>query len=265
MMIRPASFRIDAGHRLAKGLVYAALGHPLGSSHYHDASLYQLTPAGLSVPVPTFDFTLGRCVVDFNGSSHYVELPVNTQTSPRRDFTVAFWARPDTLAVDGRAISLWGSASHQVLIVWMDADGTADGWSAILVSDVIGTDSASATVDVWQHVCFRRQGSAIDILVDGVQTASGSDSQGYIGETADNAYIGRSSSEYFNGELADLMMWHRALADSEVCELAEPSNCMLSGLIEEDEPAIPVSLFSGGGATAYTNYYQQQLSVVANA
>jgi hypothetical protein len=88
---------------------------------------------------------------------------------------------------------------------------------------------------------------------------------GTIASTYNRLYVGRFSAEYnpFNGSVYDPMFWaNRALSPSEIQQLADPSNTLLSGLIVPPRRVLwPVA---GTAPAAFKAFWANQATQVAS-
>lgn len=244
MHLRPNTFTLDATNKLAQGLVFAGLGFGSGASTMYDSSrllnhgtLTNMTPASDWVFVPE----LGRWALDCDGTNDSVFLPLSTISSISTSVSVFTWAKPSALTVDQRAFAAGTSGAvtdENSWALWMDTDGAGDGWAAGTYSPagtkIIGVDSVNATTD-WQHVGFTWGDGYLRVYVNGTESASVAGS-GTLNTPTQITYgkifgDGTGSGANFAGQLADGLVYNRVLAQSQIADLADPSNVYLSGLI----------------------------------
>jgi hypothetical protein len=169
-------------------------------------------------------------VANFDGSTGYFQHSNTLAQSFTDAFSVSFWARTESFASDQRGVSNWivpGNTGAQ-WNVWLDVGDGAVGWAAAIYDQsgtyqLAGTTVASATLNAWQHVCATWSSSSTDLLVyvDGVEVASTTASNMYASTAATSFQIGNSANEskYFDGDIANVRVWDRALSSSEVLQL----------------------------------------------
>ena len=146
----------------------------------------------------------------FNGEPDEIAFPFNSSTS---EITVSFWADPDSLTKDQRAITIGNipntASSDEMLAVWMDTDGAADGWATLVRNTaatslvVVGADDSNASL-AWQYVSVYVSSTAVSTYVNGTlgSTTNPAFSNGI--SSANTLTVGRlwtstGVGNYFNG------------------------------------------------------------------
>ena len=235
-MQRPDTFTIDPHHHLANGLVFAGLGANAGSGHYHDSSLYGLHGSLTGATLPTWKSVQSVVGIDVSLGG-YASTPGCTIGS---QYTIS-WLHSWTTSAASRDVVLSGTGgtalTNEIAIRHISASyrtfyhyGDSDGASTI-------TFASAGAIFTGDRRCslVSRVGADYDVYVDGtVRTDSESFSTDKM-SLADGLHIGvdADTSTYgFNGVIADVLVHNRVLSDSEIQQIADPSNVMLSGLIQ---------------------------------
>ena len=239
-MGRPQFFTIDPSHQLARGLVFAGLGNAPGSSRYHDSSAFGRVGTLVNMEPATgwvFDESLGRFVLDFDGSNEYVTRAI-TITPP---FSISIWFNAVSVAsnVAGVTLNNPSTANDQYALGVAPLDATKWGFAARST----GTDSGAFTnsmasggtsaAGIWVHLCGVAQTTTVrDLYVNGQFVATNSRAHTIANTTLDLGRYGDSTPNYFDCSVGDPLLHNRALTLPEIQQLADPSNYMLSGLIK---------------------------------
>jgi hypothetical protein len=239
--MRPAYFRINYNHSLARGLRLAFLGAYNGSSRVYDSSLYRRHGVTQNMPEPYHDSELQRGAFRYTRSlSQYVilyDIPIFSG-----DFTLANWVNVTDEVWQRHyqwSLEAADDTEHRIQLANNESAGGVTTWRVESVAnwgaaEIFASDSNAATGQ-WVHLAVRRKGSTLTLWVDGdLQTATGTEADEYTWTDggAPVFYLGRRSSGiYFDGKMCDNMLWVRALNPSEISRLANPANYMLDNLI----------------------------------
>ena len=164
-------------------------------------------------------------VDDYTSMSHDDSIDFTTN----EDFSVSVWyvRRPDAIT-NQRLLSKGGGSSFQVgynffvadtRITWgvSNGGGGGDGVDRILVSS--GNIHETGT---WIHVVGIREGGSISIYTNGVLRDSDSSFTGNPSNTGQDLHIGKRSdgnSLHFTGNIDEVMIYDRALSESEILAL----------------------------------------------
>jgi hypothetical protein len=214
---------------------------------------YNATALGTAGPrSPTFGgFEANNNAPTFNGSSSYVNVP-NSIMNNRGAFTVAGWIKPTV--TPGNRIGLFGQ--NDCIEFGFIAGTTLQCWTP-------GGGSVNATytpaMNTWHHVAAVGDGTTIKVYVDGTEIASGGTPTASYGSSAEPFRIGGGgifdvqsvNGNYFNGQIDEVLAYHRALSVSEVQSLYQ------AGLTPTDASVTPFvtthvgSLMSNVNASAY--------------
>ncbi len=226
---RPDCFTLDPGHSLANEMVCAGLGRLRQSINYHDSSLYGnhgtltgMTPASDCVWVPE----LGRWATNSATSSEYIAHTSRIGADASWSLvSIAGWIKPSN-RIAGHYVVVQVSGNGPSL--WIDDGPTLQFRSTGLFGRSHGP-LAAFTNGKWSHVVFTYSKPSYNFFFDGVNVSSGT----VVGDNSVQPYSADWKSCYAgaSADFADVCMWHRALSASEIQQLADPSNVMLSGLI----------------------------------
>jgi hypothetical protein len=223
---RPPNFSLNRHHYLSRGLVFAGLGNSsVDTIKYRDSSVYG-NHGTLTGMVPSEDWVwsqeLGRWVLDFDTTDDWVSCGVVNFTAR----TAAAWIRTsengDILAFGQQALN--------------------SKWDWTVSSDVLKVDSygssQSGTVSVRTgnlvHVASSHSGvpsTPITFYVNGIPEVLGNISGTTI---SGNLQIGKAlgSAVYSAKQMADVVLYKRVLLLPEIQILANRSDPMLGGLIQ---------------------------------
>ncbi len=170
----------------------------------------------------------------FNGTNAYIQAPdtgLPLGSSPR---TLAFWMKPQ---LNARVPVIYGGfAANNAFYVLVSGSHAAIGqWGG---GDVSG--SANVADGNWHYIAMTYDGaSSVNLYVDGVLDATATKT--YNTTSTGKVILGSDvggSNEYYNGLLDEVMIYNRALTNSEI------QNVMSSGT-----PAAAVGYTQTGGTT----------------
>lgn len=187
-----------------------------GISTWYDLSDYQ------------YDATLGGSpsyspvnagVLDFNGSSQWVEVAKNDIHDNLGDSTFDFWLKFESLS-DPIATALFtkrtDTANGIFIFVWsgnggyisFDFGGSANRWITYV----------QPTLGIWSNLAFTKDSSARRMYTNGILTTSyyvpGADLSGMA--TPLVLAKSQAASYYLDGMIASFKMYNRALSDIEI-------------------------------------------------
>ena len=241
--MRPANFELDYSHPLARGLVFAGLGNAAGGNRYHDSSTHRNPADGASTFDPTTDWVwsqeLRRWTIlgNFTSEQHVIATPAPVLVEP---LTMVCWCKPESASEASIPFAMGdtGGISGCFRIAYR-GDQAGDPFDATKISTG-GTEgnafSPAGKGLAWQHVAGTFSSTTSRTCwLNGVAGSEDTTSASDAG--VDNITVGalqRSSLMYgFTGLIADAMAWNRILSATELSELADPSNVMLSGMLKE--------------------------------
>ncbi len=229
---RPFEFELDTSHPLAAGLRFASLGRfprtglcPDSSPYGNHGALTAMEPLADWVWVPR----LGRWAFDFDGTNEWVNVGSKAVVT---GYPVTFAAWILSRAGEMYAIGLADAAAAtnywcltvnplNYCVYYFRAGGSE--WIT----------AGMAGISSWTHVAgVSKAANDHRLYVNGVSVGTSVTSATPGG--LDNTTIGslqRSTPLYGNGQVADAMIWNRALSDSQIADLANPADAMLAGLV----------------------------------
>lgn len=243
MAQRPDQFTLNASHTLAQGLVFAGLGQIPGSTRYHDSSVFGNT-GKLTNMDPATDWVpaLGRYATHqgvSGGAGEYIEIPASLGISSLTALSIGGWQKviggeqfhsllynansvlsARTLYSDNTGIeTYWGSRTWRFCVQL-----TASPWAVEASGGTVGTS--------WTHVLGTFDASVIRLFINGNLVAENAGTSVSI-QAFSKWFSGQNTSnaDYNNFQSADLVAYNRAIPLAQVQQLADPSNVMLSGLI----------------------------------
>ena len=160
--------------------------------------------------------------LSLDGSSQYVEVP--SPNLPTGDFTYTAWFKKET-ATSQLIMMAPDSAGENEFAVFFRADQTFE-LALNGVTDTIST-TAAAPLNEWNHISVSRAGSDITMYLNGVMVDSATDGtvldfstcSFYIGVDIDSGGCATGLSNYFDGNIDDVRVYDRALAQSEIREI----------------------------------------------
>ncbi len=170
----------------------------------------KFTTAGISHPA--------QGSAEFNGSSDYIQLN-------------------DPFSHTNHTIAAWFYAGANVSTIFDNRDANDDGIrlligsSSVLYYQLNANDRThTLSLNDWYFVTASYDGTTQKLYVDGSLVSSGATSQTISVSTYD-ARIGRSTYEtsYYNGNLANVAIWNRALSSDEINSVMWKSYEALSG------------------------------------
>lgn len=254
LLKRPETFRLNKFHPLAQGLVFAGLGAHAGSTRYHDSSVYGNTGTLTNMDPATdwvWDSTLNRIVTDYAaGSSQYMASAPNYN---RVTWSCSGWWNG---TASNAAVTLGGSTAIPDFGFFPSRFGSVQ----IYVADIyLGTSLASPSG--WNHFCYVRQSNTAGTLyINNVAYTANPTTSAAHGTALYLAYS--PIFGYWSGKLSDVCVWERTISISEIQQLADPSNVMLSGLIQNPQrkwwPVV-----AGGTPATFKTFWANQATQVA--
>lgn len=225
LLERPDSFRLNPFHPLANGLVFAGLGNMAGTTHYHDSSLYGNHGVVQNYATGTWSRAIARAAVQLNGSNQWANIPDNVSNVSGFGsvWSCAAWCR---LEEDASADSgVFGDPQ-----IWLDVQAGPVWRIGIQGPDVLYSDTSADISGTWVHIGVTYDAAKYSWYLNG--HADGTDAAAANSFTFDTiGAINDGASKFFDGAIADPMIWCTVLCESQFAQLADPSNVMLSGLI----------------------------------
>ena len=246
---RPPNFRINPSHLMAKHIVFAGLGQQPNSGRFTDASLKKTHGTPVNFPKWTQARELGRwgmvCI-----ENQSLDVPSKVWQQPLTNpFTFGCWihftgtANTDLFLLKGSNNNTSGGFGY-----YIDAGG-GDGQIACYyrpsgVNRTVRTYSGDLR-NAWTHVAMSVvPGTGLIAYVNGLVEATVAEvAAGTLNSTAPIKLIASASgSDRLISVVDPLLYIGRVLSSSEIADLADPSNVMLSvggdPLLIEDGPPV---------------------------
>ncbi len=208
-----------------------------------------------------------------NGTNGHVVVPNGQWFAP--EFTVSTWLNPQAYATWSRIIDFSIATGNETVLL-----AITNATSGNLASQIrqgttdLGTPTGgSAPLNQWSHVALVYNGISQLVYLNGslvASVASGAPRQ----LTRILNYIGRSpfsNDAYANAAFDDLMIWNRALTQSELRVLAEDglifSNAPVctGGALELNAPLIPNATYNWSGPNGFTSALRSPIITNASA
>jgi len=179
-----------------------------------------LTPPKLTFPA--------QGSAEFDGASDYIQLDSALVPTGANDFTIMAWVNRDTNTAGLEEIfSQWIAANSGNSFYFGFNNSNvrfSDDWKTISVS-------GAGDLNKWFHLCgVNDGGSNAYIYLDGSLKATHGSGLTYTGQA--DGVIGKQgtlNSEHFNGNLANVAIWNRALSSDEINSVMWKSYEALSG------------------------------------
>ena len=191
----------------------------------------KFTTAGISHPA--------QGSAEFNGASDYIKsdsLPLSDWSN----FTYSAWTYTETNAANQIVLS-FGNLSNATPISLLESrtDNTYRVYHRDDAAADVVADSNALTLNEWYYITATKEGNTIKIFVDGSEHGSQTDSTGSV--TLNTFNVGRvertTASNYFDGNLANVAIWNRALSSDEINSVMWKSYEALSGTESNGLPA----------------------------
>ena len=146
--------------------------------------------------------------VEFDGTGDWLETRTTADLSyGTGNFTIEMWVRPDTInEIDGLFATSGGAGSNPKFVVFFESGVPKVHINNLGSGSKFYAASSAVTVSVWTHIAFVRSGSTWYWFINGVQSATGSDSTN-ITFTTQPTFVGYGGEVYFtpfDGFIQDL-------------------------------------------------------------
>lgn len=184
----------------------------------------------ISALILTFLLTIANPALaarDLNGATNGDNIDFGNQTyvDSATAFTVVAWVNNDTLSGTDTAVSNWTSSSG--LGAYMIRTVTADlqVFFRTSAAQYGGTTALSLSTGTWTHVALVWDGSELrgykDGTVGGTTYATSGNTNSANGQTDRIGSTSSSTTQYWDGKIAEVAMWRRALSADEIGILAK--------------------------------------------
>ena len=156
-----------------------------------------ITNNSVSIDTSTKQYGTGSMYMT---GGQYLTIPYSTGFNFPGDFTIEFWARPNTQSGAGASVfgnySSWGSGSGALQIFAKHSPGQK--WLIAFNGAFPFITGPDIIVGSWSHIALVRSGSTFTLYVNGVASGTNTSSQTVSG-TSDNIRIGTASDEVGGG------------------------------------------------------------------
>lgn len=209
---------------LVKGAVFAGLARNPGSFDYRDETnrfSSRGTLTNMEVGDWYYDSEIDRWALNLGGTDEYVAINNGLLVPASADYTVCCWAKSDDTSQNAYFLSAGttGNSDKVYHLGYHDSTQVAhEYWGdAHRVSHTADTE--------WHHWAFtyRHATTTRDILLDGPNSL-GVKATGTYTETPTATAIGRRESSpggtYFNGRIADMLVFQRVLSPGEIYRIS---------------------------------------------
>lgn len=210
--------------------------------------------SGTSATLTEAAWTAGKSgnAVELSGANQYVILPSGI-VSGLNDITVSAWVKPDTVSNWVRVFDFGESTNSYMFMTAKSSSNTfrfaitAEGSA----NEQIIEGGPPLSAGAWCHVAVTLKENEGILYLNGKEVgrnASMTLKPSDLGFTSCN-YIGKSqwNDPYLDGLVDDFRIYNRALAASEIMELAEPKpeNISISGYVKADVRSKSTSINAG--------------------
>ena len=180
---------------------YSSVSLLLNGNAFTDSSSYGHTvTANGDAQISTAQSKFGGASMYFDGSGDYLTLSASAEFLFPGDHTIECWIHWDGTYVDvGR--NIYGTGNSGSLDQFGIFSGLGLYWGGVYNN----VSSNYPPINQWAHVAASRQGSTIRLFINGVLTASGTQSAS-IGSSTGSAYVGNRADLFhpFKGYIDDL-------------------------------------------------------------
>jgi len=226
----------DRAHPLSRGLVgWWPMQEGSGGTIY-DISGYG-NHGTLEADTHWVPGKFGPCL-DFDGAGDYVNCG-RMQAIENKNVTFSVWINPDAWGNDGTLIRKGTAQSTYDLDI---NNATEIRWYVTGGDILITQDESVYSLNAWMHIVVSAQANGDGAMyINGVLV--GTDSGTALDTiSTDDLYLGceNKTDDFFNGQIDDVMIFDRALSQSEIAQLYREPFCMF----EQPTPELYVS--SGG-------------------
>lgn len=181
-------------------------------------SCYDLSGSGYNgtlVGSPTLSTDVGGCF-DLSGSAQYIDTNSNAILAGATAFTVHLWIKPDTTASYRPLFVSWINATYaQVMLRILSGNLELYIYNG---GQYGGPTGAFTTTSAWSHITAVKTSSLMKTYVNGVQSATTYTAPAGVPSSsgAETYRIGKYGSYYFDGKIAGVNSYRRALSDTEI-------------------------------------------------
>jgi len=241
---RPQNFTLDYDHPLAKGLVFAGLGNAPGSTRYNDSSKY-----GSHGTINTNKITWGyntsphlNCAAAGYSLPHGVRCTGHLLTNSYTSFSIVSTITPYTADY-----CVFGLGNYVTGAIWLYITGSKFNFytfNAGVYADYRYSDS-TITTGTKYTVVTQIRGITKEMYVNGIRQAD------YIDNKPPSPLVGVfdignedavGGYKPFDGLIHKIMVYNRSLNQSEVDQVSDDDNILLSNLIKPIDGSLPITI-----------------------
>ncbi len=162
--------------------------------------------------------------LSFDGTDDAIQITSDPsiEFSGDDDFSISTWVKTDSTETQTFIEKIIDSGSGPFVIWLQMIDGIVDfhtgengvGWESLLSTTPVNDGT-------WHHITVTKEGNTKTIYIDGIEENS---IEATMGGTANTAVwnigsIRRDSAQYFNGNMAEVSVWRKALKADEIKKL----------------------------------------------
>jgi hypothetical protein len=178
----------------------------------------------------------------FNGSTGYVNLGTPTKLNLQGQITIGAWIKPTSVSSQGDIISQdWDGLDTPFFLDLSNSTTVNFGTYRYYGSSgpnvqATGTSSVSLTNGQWHYIAGVYDGQDFKVYIDGVLAGETADPYGVTYGT-EPTNIGRDSNDgggsydYFNGDIADLVIYSNGLSAADILKLSPPPSDTWTGAV----------------------------------
>ena len=240
---RPESFTLDYSHSLAQGLKFAGLQQIPGSELYTDSSAYHIPSKLINSTIAynwIYDAILKRMILQLDGVNDFVDITIPPIISAPCSIVGWFNVPSASTIYTIAGVSDYDNPSTDNHILFELSRGTlgrvaASTWN---VTGAYAVSNDAFTANTWFHgaAVFSSSTNRVAYLngkpgsVETTNLAAVAVDRGQLGCNRINT---TSLYRLFSGRMTDILFYNRVLSLSEIQQLGDPANIMLSGMLRE--------------------------------
>lgn len=239
---RPNIFSLNRNHPLAQGLMFAGLQQYSGSEQYIESSAYNISSKLTNCDVVSnwiYDSILHRMVLKLDGINDFIDITIPPITSIPCSIVSWFNVTSTNTIYTIAAVSDYNSPGVDYHIMLELSRGTlgrvgASTWS---ISGATAVSNDSFTANTWFHgaAVFAATNNRV-AYINGKPGSAETTNLTPVGIDRGQLGCNRVSTtslyRLFSGKMTDALFYNRVLSLSEIQQLADPTNIMLSGLLQ---------------------------------
>jgi chitodextrinase len=162
--------------------------------------------------------------LSFDGSSSWVTVPDSAGLDLTSAMTLEAWVKPAALGTSWRTVLVKESPNGLAYGLYAHDGGPGPSAHAVVTADKYATASTTIPVGSWTHLAASYDGSRLTVWING-NPAGNIPLTGSVTQSGGVLRIGGNSvwSEWFSGQIDDVRVYNRALAQSEIkADMANP-------------------------------------------